>query len=122
VSVLAIVILVVAVLLVILFIGGLIVSTRHRKVSDAHFRERIAQADRDLATAAAEDRGWDRAVLDDAVRKAWAQRQGAAPIASIALVSVRDLPGTDDDEATFQVISGGTPFEVVLSRTGNLWS
>jgi hypothetical protein len=122
VSVLAIVILVVAVLLVILFVGGLIVSSRHHKVSEAHFRERVAQADRDLATAAAEDRGWDRAVLDDAVRRTWAQRQGAAPIDSVALVSVRDLPGTDDDEATFQIISGATPFELVLSRTGDLWS
>jgi hypothetical protein len=122
VSVLAIVILVVAVGLVILFVGGLIVSTRHHKASEAHFRERIAQADRDLATAAAEDRGWDRAVLDAAVRQAWAQRQGAAPIDSVALVSVRDLPGTDDDEATFQIISGATPFELVLSRTGDLWS
>jgi hypothetical protein len=122
VSPLAIVILVVCVAFVLLFIGGYIVSTRHRRATALEFHERVSVADRDLATAAAQDRGWDRAVLDAAVRKAWIERQGAAPIESITLTIVRDLPGTDDDEATFQVISGGNPFEIVLSRTGDVWS
>jgi hypothetical protein len=121
-SVLAIVILVVAIGLVLLFIGGMVVSGRHRRATDAAFHERVAAADRELAAAAAADRGWDRAVLDTAVRRVWNERQGAAVIDSITLVSVRDLPGTDDDEATFQVVSAGTPFEVVLSRTGDAWS
>ncbi len=121
-SLLAVILIVVVAGLILLFIGGFIVSSRHRRATEDEFRARVATADRDLAAAAAQDRGWDRPVLEAAVRAAWAERQGSAPIDAIALVSVRDLPGTEDDEATFQVTSGGTPFDLVLSRSGDAWS
>jgi hypothetical protein len=122
VSVLAIVLLVVLVVLLILFLGGTVANARHRRASAHELQERIAVADRDLAHAAAEDRGWDRPALENAVRVAWARREGVAAIDAISLVTVLDRPGTDEDEAVFLVHAGGAQTQCVLCRTGDVWA
>jgi hypothetical protein len=122
VSVVAIVLIALVGVLLILFLGGTLANARHRRAAGDDLRTRAAAADRDLARAAAEDRGWDRAVLESAVRAAWAKHEGAAAIESIALMTVLDRPGTDEDEAMFVVTAGGRETHVALARRGDVWS
>jgi biopolymer transport protein ExbB/TolQ len=102
--------------LVLLAVGGLIARTQQLKRSRPAFERSLTQADRDLAAAAASDRGWDRAVLEAAARRAYAARHGGEPD-DLVLVEVLDRPGTDEDEAVFS--AGGQ--RVILNRTGDEW-
>jgi hypothetical protein len=122
VSVLAIVLIAIVGVLLILFLGGTVANARHRRAARDRLRERAAAADRDLAQTAAAARGWDRAGLEAAVRQTWSNRQGAAAIDAIALVTVLDRPGTDEDEAVFVVSAGGRDSQVALRRTGDVWA
>src|SRR3954447_20617396 len=103
--------------IVLLAVGGVIARNRQLKRTRPAFERSLTQADRDLAAAAASDRGWDRAVLEAAARRAYAEQHGAEPD-ELVLVEVLDRPGTDEDEAVFE--SGGQ--RVVLGRRGDDWS
>ncbi len=67
---------------------------------------RLEQANHDLAEAAAADRGWDRATLEGAARRVYAEQRGAEP-SELLLVEVLDRPGTDEDLAVFHVEGEG---------------
>jgi hypothetical protein len=76
-----------------------------------------------LAAAVAVDHQWDRAVLDDAVRAAWARRrEGSVPISHIVLRRVIDQRATGGDRAEFAVIAGGGAALLVLQRTDSRWT
>jgi hypothetical protein len=117
-----IVVLVVVVVLAVLFAGGLAGNARMRAGRDGHLTDRIAEADRELAAARAEDRGWDPALLEDAARAAFAARHAGVPIEALALVQVVDRPGTDEDRALMRVTHAGGAEEIELRRTGDRWS
>ncbi len=105
-----------------LFFAGAWLNARYRARTGERVTQRATTADRDLAAAAAQDRGWDRAVMEAAVRDAWARRPDAAEITDITLARVIDRPGTDDDRADFLVSSAGGQTLVVLARSGDTWS
>jgi hypothetical protein len=122
VTVLAIILLAIAVVFVFLFFIGAFANSRHRARTRNTVRERAQAADRDLAAAEAKDRGWNRDVLEAAIRDAWARREGAPPIDEITLLAVIDPPGTDSDRAEFLITAGETAAEIRLARTGDAWA
>jgi hypothetical protein len=65
------------------------------------FDASLEQVNRDLAAAAAQDRGWDRDTLETAARRIYAEQRGADP-PELVLVEVIDRPGTDQDQAVFR--------------------
>jgi hypothetical protein len=113
-SVLAIVLIVLAVLLLLLFAGGYVANRRRYEAEDAEVRRQIREADLALATAHAEDKGWDRPIMEAA-----AQHALARPGEPLELVAVIDNPGTDADEAVFRAADGTT---VRLGRRNGQWT
>jgi hypothetical protein len=115
VSVLEIVLLIVALLLIVFFVGGYIANRRQYEAEDAELRRLAHEANERLALAHAEDNGWDRSTMEAAAREALAAR--GAPADGLELVQVIDRPGTDDDEAVFR--AGAE--EIHLGRRGGDW-
>jgi hypothetical protein len=106
--------------LAILAIGGMVARAMLQKRTEAQFRARLSRANHDLAEAAAVDRGWDRANLEAATRRAYADQRGAEP-AELLLVEVLDRPGTEDDFAVFQVHGEGRRETLTLGRRDGEW-
>jgi len=99
---LAIVIGVFVALVIILAIGGVYARRRQLAATQDRFDTNLAQVNRDLAAAHAEDRGWARDGLEAVAREAYAAQRGAEP-AELTLLQIVDRPGTDDDKAVFHV-------------------
>lgn len=113
---LAIVLIVLAVVVLLLFAGGYVANARRRAAERAALHARVQEADRHLAAAHAEDKGWERAALEAAAHAAFAERHGVQP-RELRLVQVVDRPGTEEDEAVFS----GDGQELVLGRRGDDW-
>ena len=96
-----IIILVVVAVIVLLAVGGAMARRRQLEQSQGRFDEHLAEVNRDLAAAHAEDRGWERSLLEDAARQAYASERGSET-GELELVQVIDRPGTDDDLAVFR--------------------
>ena len=111
---------IVLVVLAILIVGGVIARNRQLAKSRPAFERALAQVDRDLAAAAATDRGWDRAHLEASARRICTEQFGAEPD-ELTLVEVIDMPGTDEDQAVFDVSAGGERHRVVLGRRDGDW-
>ena len=111
---------IVIVVLVILAVGGVIARNRQLEKSRPAFERALAQVDHDLAAAAASDRGWDREHLEASARRICAEQFGAEPD-EMTLVEVIDKPGTDEDQAVFDVSAGGERHRVVLGRRDGDW-
>jgi len=90
------------VVLLLLAIGGAFARARQLKRSRPAFEASLEQVNRDLAAAAAQDRGWDRSVLEDAARRIYAEQRGGAAPTELTLIEVLDRPGTDEDQAVFR--------------------
>jgi hypothetical protein len=88
-------------ILVVLAVGGAFARAAQLRRSRPAFERSLESVNRDLATAAAQDRGWDRTTLEDAARRIYASERGADP-PDLLLVEVRDRPGTDNDQAVFR--------------------
>jgi hypothetical protein len=114
------IIIAVVVVFAVLIAGGIYARNRQLARSRPAFERRLAQVDHDLAAAAANDRGWDRATLEAAARRISAERLGAEP-EELTLVEVIDKPGTDEDQAVFDVRAGGARHRVVLGRRDGAW-
>jgi hypothetical protein len=108
---------IVLVVLVLLAIGGAFARSRQLARSRPAFDKSLEHVNRDLAAAAAQDRGWDRATLEDAARRIYAQERGREPD-DLVLVEVIDRPGTDADQAVFRV--GGRE-RLTLGRREGEW-
>jgi hypothetical protein len=93
--------LIIVIVLLLLAIGGYFARTQQLKRSRPAFERSLDQVNRDLAEAAATDRGWDRSTLEDAARRIYASERGGDP-PDLLLVEVRDRPGTDEDQAVFR--------------------
>src|SRR4051794_26744543 len=111
---------IVLIVLAVLAIGGAIARNRQLARSRPAFERALAQVDQDLAAAAATDRGWDRALLEASARRISTERFGADP-EELTLVEVIDRPGTDEDQAVFEVTAGGSRHRVVLGRRDGDW-
>jgi hypothetical protein len=113
-SVLAIVLIVIAAVLLVVFVGGYVIAGRRR--DRPGWEQRIRQADSALEQARAADRGWDRALIDAAARQALKdQRPGFEP-SSLDLVLVDDRPGVEEDRAHLVAAGPGDSVRLVLAR------
>jgi hypothetical protein len=112
---------IVLVVLLVLAVGGAIARRRQLARTEGAFERALAKVDRDLAAAAAEDRGWDRRRLEAAARRVATERLGAEPD-ELTLIEVIDRPGTDEDQAVFRVrAAAGDRHRVVLGRRDGEW-
>jgi hypothetical protein len=115
VSTLAIVLIVLAAIFVLFFLGGLVVE--RRRLRRPGFAADVARADRALESARAADRGWNRQVLDEAARQALAAERPEFSWSSLELVLVDDRPGVEEDRAHLLAVGdGGESARVVLAR------
>jgi Tfp pilus assembly protein PilX len=114
------VILIILIVLAVLIVGGMVGRALQTRRSAGAFDAALARVDHDLAEAAAEDRGWDRALLEQVARSAARERHGAEPD-ELTLVEVLDRPGTDADEAVFRVRVAGAAHRLGLGRREGEW-
>ncbi len=122
VSVLGVVLIVAAVLIVVLAVGGWFGATRRARLRERTLVQELDAAERALAQAHATDKGWDRQLLEAAARDAVAQRFGSTPINALQLVQVVDRPGTDADQAVFRVETAtGDEHRITLGRVDGAW-
>jgi Tfp pilus assembly protein PilX len=112
-------IVVLAVLLV-LAVGGALARRAQLARSRAAFERSLERVNRELAAAAAQDRGWDRETLEAAARRIFAAERGAEP-EDLELVEVLDRPGTDEDRAVFRARHGGKTHTLTLGRARGQW-
>jgi hypothetical protein len=114
------IVVIVVVVFAVLIVGGIFARNRQLARSRPAFERALAQVERDLAAAAASDRGWDRTLLETAVRKISTEQFGAEP-EELTLIEVIDRPGTDEDHAVFDIVAAGARHRVVLGRRDGDW-
>jgi hypothetical protein len=112
--------LIVLIVLVVLAVGGALARRAQLARTHGAFAASLERANRDLAAAAAADRGWDRAKLEAAARRIFAERRGAEP-EHLHLVEVLDRPGTDQDQAVFRAELAGHSEPLRLGRRDGEW-
>jgi hypothetical protein len=115
VSAIAIIVIVVVVLLVLLIVGGVIANARRARSGEHDLHVALGEADRALALARAEDRGWDREAMEAAARVAFAARS-PVEIGQLLLLQVVDRPGMEEDQALFRVVTDAGSEEILLVR------
>src|SRR3954447_9607787 len=113
-STLAIVLIVLAVLFIVLFVLGYLAS--RRRLAGQDFAADVAAADRALEQARAEDRGWNRQLLDEAARRALGTERPAVDWNSLELGLVDDRPGVEEDRAHLMAVGPDESGRVVLAR------
>ena len=119
-STLAIVLIVIAVVFVLLFAGGVVVE--RRRLNRPDFEADVASADRALESARADDRGWERDLLDQAAESALRSERPGFTWDSLHLVLVDDRPGVEEDRAHLMATGADGGARVVLSRdAGGAW-
>jgi uncharacterized Ntn-hydrolase superfamily protein len=112
-------IIVLAVLLV-LAVGGAIARRAQLARTRDAFESALDRANRDLAAAAAQDKGWDRETMEAVARRVFATERGTEPD-SLELIEVIDLPGIDQDEAVFRAHHGDHSHDITLGRRDGEW-
>jgi len=121
VTALEIIILVIVVLVAVLIVGGYVITGRRQRADDAAASTELEAANEALALARASDKGWERSLLETAVRAAFAERS-EAEIRDLQLVQVVDKPGTEDDQAVYEARAGEQRQRVVLGRRDGDWT
>jgi len=116
-----IILLVVIVLIAVMVTGGYIATNRRAASRERKLLTELKSADEALAQAHADDKGWDRALLESAARDAVAQRFPGAEVRAMDLVQVVDRPGTDADQAVFRVQTSDGEHHITLGRTNGVW-
>lgn len=120
-STLGIVLIILAALVVVCFIGGLIAVRVRARRQAGSYAEHVAEADAALEQARALDRGWDRKAMEGAARTAISEARGDWTFSDLHLVRVDDRPGTEEDRAHFVALGPGGECRVVLAREGDRW-
>jgi uncharacterized membrane protein len=120
-SVLAIVLIVLGVILALLFVGGLAGARRRIIEREPERAASLAAADRALEAARAADKGWERVLLEEAVRKMLAEERPGWHYDRLELVLVDDRPGVTEDTAHFLATAADDEVRVVLTREGGVW-
>ena len=121
-STLAIVLIAVGAAAVLLFIGGLLGARRRDRSRAPAYAAHLHQADQALEQARATDRGWDRDVMERAVRATLAREHPGVDFDRIELVLVDDRPGVEEDRAHFEAVEGERRVRVVVARDGQGWA
>jgi hypothetical protein len=112
---------IVLIVLLVLVVGGAVARTRQLARTRGDFEHQLEKANHDLAEAAAQDRGWDRATLESAARRIFAEHSGGADPAELLLVEVIDRPGTDQDKAVFRCGDRELHRRLTLGRRDGEW-
>jgi type II secretory pathway pseudopilin PulG len=120
VNALEIVLLIIVIVVLGLIAGGLLVNARRYRAQERTLGGAVLAADQALATAHAEDKGWERARMEAAARDAFAARSDD-DIEELHLVQVVDRPGTEEDEAVFRVVTAAGEHDVRLGRRDDDW-
>ena len=120
-STLAIVLVVLGVIVLLLFAGGLAAARRRDRLQAGTLERHIVEADRALQQARATDRGWDRPRMEEAARQAMEEARPGWPYDSLDLVLVDDRPGVDQDRAHFVASGPEGQVRVVLGRREGDW-
>jgi hypothetical protein len=115
-----IIVLVVVLVIIVLAVGGSLARRRQLEHSRGRFDANLLQVNSDLAAAHAEDKGWERATLEEAARQAYAAEHGGTDAGALELMQVIDRPGTDDDHAVFRCGSDGRE-RLTLGRRDGQW-
>jgi hypothetical protein len=121
-SALAIVLIVLGVLVLLVFAGGLAAARRRERGSAPDYARHLAEVDHALEQARAADKGWDRAVMEAAVQRAIEQHRPGAAVERVDLVLVDDRPGVTEDRAHFVAAVGDEELRVILARGDAGWS
>jgi hypothetical protein len=117
------ILLVLAVAVVALFLGGYAARKRHDRRYAGTYARNVEEADIALETARAADRGWDREVLEQAARRALEEARPGWEPAQFEIVLVDDRPGVTEDRAHLMARHGTDRVRVVLARhEGGHWS
>jgi type II secretory pathway pseudopilin PulG len=114
VSVIAIIVIVVGALLLVFLIGGYVYS--RRRLNDPALDARIRAADQAREQARANDRGWDRELLEAAARRSLEEQRPGFGVGGLHLVLVEDRPGVEEDRAHLLAVGEGGQAQVVLTR------
>ena len=117
---LEIIVIAIVLLIALLVVGGVIASGRRQRADDPALRTELEAVNEALALARASDRGWERSLLEEAVRAAFAERSDAE-IRDLQLVQVVDKPGTEEDQAVFRVVTDHGSEYLHLDRHGDVW-
>jgi hypothetical protein len=112
---------IVIVVLIVLAVGGAIATRRRLERTRPSFDRRLAQVNRDLAAALAEDRGWQPERLEEAARAAWAEQRPDEEPEAVTLYEVLDRPGKLQDKAIFRFRAGGHDHLLTLGRDDDEW-
>jgi hypothetical protein len=120
-SPIAIIAIVVGVLIVVFFVGGLIESRRRTRALAPDLHAKVAAADRALEAARAADRGWDPILLEEAARTALERERPDFRYDRLHLVLVIDRPGTDEDRAEMAAIGDAGVVRIGVLRRGGAW-
>jgi hypothetical protein len=101
--------------------GGIAVARRRRREAPA-FDARVDEANRALAAAHAEDKGWEPGALREAAQAAFERERPGVEVHDMTLVQVVDRPGVEEDEALFrfQTADGGV-HHLALHRSADGW-
>ena len=118
---LVIVVIAVAVLVGLFFVGGILGARRRDREQAPDLERHIAEADQALEQARAADKGWDRAAMEAAARDAVQRARPGFNPEELHLVLVDDRPGVAEDKAHFMATGGGEQVRVVLARSDAGW-
>src|SRR2546421_8814837 len=102
-------------LIVLFFLGGLATNRRRERARAGEWEQRLAAADRALEQARASDRGWDRGMMEGAARQALAEHRPGWQPERLELVLVDDRPGVEEDRAHFMAGAGEEEMRIVLA-------
>jgi type II secretory pathway pseudopilin PulG len=108
-------------LIALLALGGAAANARRRSERKDAIGAQVEEANRALAAARAEDRGWDAAILDAAARRELARLRPGVAVRELSLVQVLDRPGKDEDKAVFRVVTDTGEERLALARRGDDW-
>ena len=119
-STLMLVLVVLAVVIALLLIGGFLASRRRYDAAD--YVRHVAEADEALELARAADKGWDREALDEAARRALASERPGWSFDEVHLVLVDDRPGVAEDSAHLVATGPEGNARVILRRHEGAWT
>jgi hypothetical protein len=120
---LVIVLVALALIVIVLALGGGVAVTRRRHRDAASFEVQLEEANRALAAAHAQDKGWEPEALREAARRAFEVERPGVEIRDMALVQVVDRPGIEEDEAVFRFeTADGNVRHLTLDRSSQGWS
>jgi hypothetical protein len=120
-STLGIVLIVLGVIIVLFFIGGVLgVRARTRRQAGT-YAEHVAAADHALEQARATDKGWHPERMEQAAREAIAQSRPGWSFDDLHLVLVDDRPGVAEDRAHYVAVGSEGEVRVILARQDDRW-